>query len=114
MASKSAIRLAFEEQRSLAFGSISATYAGIGGAFAHPVRMLEVQNLTDADLQFSLDGVTDHFICAAKQAKIYDITANKTQDSGFYAAEGDRVYVKEIEDPTEKAVYVTVIYGEDQ
>ena len=114
MAHKSAIRLAFEEQRSLAFGSISASYAGIGTAFSHPIRMIEIQNLTDADLQFSADGVTDHFVVASRQAKIYDVTANKTEDAGFYLAEGDRIYVKEIENPTEKAVYITVMYGEDQ
>lgn len=114
MASKGAIRVAFEGQRSLAFGSISGTYAGVGTAFSNPIRMLEVQNLTDADLQFSVDGVNDHFVVAANQAKIYDFSSNKTSSTGLYIAEGDRIYVKTIETPTEKAVYVTAIYGEDE
>jgi len=114
MANRSAIRLAFEAQRSLAFGSIGATYTGVGTSFSNPVRQLLIVNLTDADLQFSLDGVTDHFVIPATTSIIYDITANKTQDAGFYAAQGDRLYVKTLETPTEKSVYLSLIYGEDQ
>jgi hypothetical protein len=114
MAKKSAIRYAMEEQRSLAFGSISGTYAGVGTALTNPARQIFVDNATDADLQFSLDGVTDHFVVLSRSSLVSDIAANKTQDAGFYMAEGDRLYVKTIEAPTEKSVYFSVIYGEDQ
>jgi hypothetical protein len=108
-----AIRLRADEQRSLAFGSIGAAYMGIGAAFSHPIRIIFVQNLTDALLQFSFDGVTDHFPLPSNGFLLLDIMANKTNFAeGFYIAEGYRLYVKEIGSPSSGAVYVSNFYGE--
>ncbi|HTJ49053.1 MAG TPA: hypothetical protein VL443_06320 [Cyclobacteriaceae bacterium] len=107
-----AIRLKIEPQRTIAFGSISSSYAGIGSAYAHPVRLYMIQNFTDAALQFSWDGINDHFPLAAGGSMIIDITSNKTATGGmFAAAEGDRTYVKTIDAPTSGSVYLTIFYG---
>lgn len=108
-----AIRLVFEPVRSLAFGSISGTYTGIGTAFANPERMMLVQNATDVSLMFSADGINDHFQLPSNGFLLLDIAANKTTSQGFYIAEGTRMYVKEIGTPSTGSVYVTVMYGID-
>lgn len=114
MANKGAIRVAFEAQRSLAFGSIGASYAGIGTSFDNPIRLAFIQNLTNATLQFSFDGVDDHFPLPSNGYFLMDISANKTVEEGFYIAEGDRIYVKRLDTPTQGSVYVSVLFGEDE
>ncbi len=106
-----AIRARFEEQRSLAFGSITSTYAGVGTSLSNPARLIMIDNLTDADLQFSLDGITDHFVVARRSGKVLDLSANQAREQGFYLSEGDRLYVKEIGNPTSGSVYFSVMYG---
>jgi hypothetical protein len=50
-----------EALRSLAFGSISGTYANLGSATTHPISMANIANTTDKDLIFSWNGgTTDH------------------------------------------------------
>jgi hypothetical protein len=60
---------------------------------------------------FSFDGIDDHFPLASSGYLLLDITANKTRESGFFIAEGDRLYVKEVVTPTSGAVYFTSFYG---
>jgi hypothetical protein len=100
-----------EAARSLSFGSIGAAYAGIGTAIDNPARMILLQNLTDATLWFSFDGINDHFPMATNVSLILDVTANKTFDQGFFIAEGQRFYVKRLGTPTSGAVYLTSFYG---
>jgi len=105
------VRLMAEPLRSLAHGSIGATYAGVGTAIENPVRILLVKNLTDKSLMFSLNGVDDTFPLGTGESLLLNITANKTTPSGLFIAEGTRIYVKEIVSPTSGAAYVTVFYG---
>lgn len=106
-----AIRLRAETARSLAFGSISGTYAGIGAAMTKPVRIFLLQNLTDATLWFSFDGVADTVPLPSNGFILLDVTSNKTLPQGFFLAEGDRIYVKTLGTPTSGAVYLTTFYG---
>jgi len=109
-----AIRLQVEPVRSLAFGGISGVYAGIGTAMTRPIRMILLQNLTDQTVMISFDGVEDHFPLAASGYIVLDITANKTIDTGFFLAEGQRFYVKDLGAAcTSESVYVTVFYGSE-
>jgi len=111
MSKSQAIRLGVEPVRSLAFGSIDAGYTGIGTEINNPVRILRIQNLTDALLWFSYDGVNDHEALAPNSFLLLDITANKSRDHGYYLAEGTRVYVRRNDVPASGSVYVTVYYG---
>lgn len=109
-----ALRAAFEPLRSLAFGSIGAAYMGVGAAFSHPIRMLIIENLTNAELLFSFNGIDDHLALPSGGPIIFDFTTNKGGNSqGFFIAEGDRVYVKESGTPTSGTVYVSVVYGRE-
>ncbi len=107
------IRVAFEPLRSAAFGSISGTYFGIGAEFSHPLRMMIVENLTNATLVFSFDGVNDHFVLPADAPIIMDFSSNKTIANGFYISEGERLYVKEVGTPSSGSVYVSAIYAKE-
>lgn len=108
-----AIRLAPEPVRSLAFGAIGGAYMGIGTAFAHPIRIIMIQNLTDVSLMFSFDGIDDHVPLPGSGFLLLDVTTNKSVSNGFFIAEGTRIYVKTIAAPvTVGSVYVSVFYGE--
>lgn len=109
-----AIRLQVEPVRSLAFGAIGAGYMGVGTAIDHPARIINVQNLTDETLMFSLNGVDDHFPLPASGFILLDITGNRTVSAGFFIAEGTRLYVKQVGVPTSGSVYFSVFYGETQ
>jgi len=109
------VRLLAEPLRSLAFGSIGAAYMGVGTAFDHPIRMIYMQNLTDVNLIFSLDGINDHFVLPDGGYMILDITANKTREQGWYIAEGQRLYAKEeVASASSGNVYLSAFYGSDQ
>ncbi len=115
MASASlAVRMLFEPQRALAFGVIGAGYMGVGTAVTHPLRQFFIQNLTDQTLQFSFDGINDHFVLPRNGYFISDVTANKSVTQGFFLAEGDRLYVRHLGvAPTAGSVYFTAIYGKE-
>ena len=104
----------FEPQRSLAFGVIGAGYMGVGTAINHEARQFFIQNLTDATLQFSFDGVNDHFPLPSNGFFLSDITSNRTAVSTeFVLSQGSRLYVKQLGVPTTGAVYFSIIYGRE-
>lgn len=108
------IEVKFETLRSLGFASIGAAYIGVGTETDHPARMILVQNFTNHPLMFSLDAVDDHFPLMNGSAFIFDVSSNKTIDSGFFIAKGTRLYVKEIDTtPTSGKVYFTIFYGSE-
>ncbi len=106
------IELRAESQDSIAAASIGASYSAIGNTpFQHPMRLLIFQNLTDALLQFSFDGVNDHFPLAANSTLIIDLMTNSSQPSGFFASVGTQLMVKRIGTPTTGSVYVSAFYA---
>lgn len=107
------IRMRAETLRSLGFASISGTYARIGTSLIHPARQILVQNLTDETVVFSFDGVNDHFVLPASGFFLSDITSNKSIAQGWFMAEGDALYVKEVGNPTTGSVYFSVFYGSE-
>lgn len=106
-----AIRAYFEPLRSIAFGSIGASYTAIGNPFANPIRILFIDNTTNATLTFSFDGVSDHLVILANTPRSFDFSANKTNPEGFMIAQGTTVYVKQNGTPSSGSVYVAAIYG---
>lgn len=106
-----AIRFRAEPVRSIAAASIGAAYMGVGTAINHPASQIFIQNLTDANLMFSLDGINDHFPLPINGFLLDDIVSNKSIGQGLFLAEGDRLYVKEIGVPTTGSVYFTVFYA---
>lgn len=106
----SAIRMVPEVLRSLAFGSISGTYAGLGTPFQDAIRILHMVNTTDVVITCSVDGVNDNWVIAPSSYLIIDLTANATSVGGSACiAAGTRIYIKGA--PTVGSVYLTVWYG---
>lgn len=109
------IRMKLDPVRSLAFGAIrdaAGAFIGIGTSLDNPARLILIQNLTDQTLMFSFDGIDDHFPLVRKSGLFEDIAANKTISTGFFLAEGERLYVRYIDvAPTVGAVYLTTFYG---
>ena len=103
-----------EPVRTLAFGTISGTYMGVGTPIDNPARMIFIQNLSDTTLMFSLDGINDNFPLPPNGFLLMDVTSNKSLGSGYFIAEGTRIYVKDLGPAaTLGSVYVTVMYATD-
>lgn len=108
------IRLLCEPIRTLGFAGIVAGYTGVGTPLLNPCRIVYVQNLTDASVMFSMDGVNDHFILPASGYMILDVTGNSmTNLQGFYISKGQRFYVRQVGAPTLGGVYISAFYGAD-
>lgn len=110
------IRMAMEPIRTLGFGAMDVGYTGVGGVMAHPIRQFFLQNLTDTDLMFSLNGIDDNLLLPSSGYIVLDLTSNKTIDQGFFFGQNQRLYVRYLTDlgfnaPTEGAVWFSVIYG---
>lgn len=102
-----------EELRELAFGSIVANYAAIGGAYENPISKIYVVNNTDALLVFSFQGSTeDHFVLPASGFILLDITIEA--GSPDYLPIGGKLFVKRIGTPTSGSVYFTAFYGRNR
>jgi hypothetical protein len=113
MASPNEVRVQFDTLRSLAFGSISGTYAAIGTAFTRPARMIKISNQTNADMFISFDGTNNHDLVASNGFVLYDYNSNMSAQGGYFMQKaGTVVYVKQVSAPTSGSVYVTVIYAE--
>jgi len=105
-------RLKIEEIRTTAFGGIGAAYAAVGGAVGSPARIFILTNLTDADVYFSIDGVTNHLIVPSNSFKLIDVSANKIREDGFFVEEGTIFYAKRVAGaPSAGSIYIEVIYA---
>jgi hypothetical protein len=109
MGSALSIRMLALPMATLAFGSISGTYAALGSPFTFPIRILYIANGTNGALTFSFDGVNDHFVVLNGLAFELNVTANRNMPQGFSIAQGTQVYVKG--SPGSGNVYLSAFYG---
>jgi len=107
----SGMRVFFEPMRTLAAASIGVNYTAIGTPLVAPMRVMYIVNSTDAQLVFSIDGVTDHFTLVEAGYIVLDFGANKNQDSTWNLPTGTTFYVKQVGAPSTGSVYVTSVYG---
>ena len=100
--------------RTLAFGSIGATYTPVGPPFAFQSRIICFTNTTNEDVVFSMDGVTDQLIVPAGSFKLFDITTNHrpVNQDDFVFAIGTQWYVRYAAAPASGAVYIEVVYAQ--
>lgn len=111
--SLAAQRLRYDTLRSIAFGSVTSSYAAVGSAFTHAVRVLNIDNLTDANILVSFDGTNNHTVIPSGSGKVFDYATNRVGPvDQLEQAVGTQVYVKrESGAPTGGNVYVTVLYA---
>ena len=99
--------------RSLAFGSISGSYAAVGTSFTHPVRLMCITNNTDADMLFSTDGVNDMLFIPSQSFKLFDLATNRALLGNIWCFPvGTQIYVKQSTAPTSGSVYFECLWGE--
>lgn len=103
----------FDTIRTLAFGSISGTYAAVGVPLAHPVRLVCFVNNTDGDMFFSDDGVNNKLFVAAGAFKLFDIATNRFNSQNTWTIQqGTQFYVAESTAPSKGAVYIECLWGQ--
>ncbi len=101
-----------EQIRSLSYSSTGATYVPIGTALVYPARIVLVQNLTDALMMFSIDGLVDNFVLPACSSFMVDITTNRVSSlDGLFLSAGQRLYVKRVGVPTTGTIYFSSFHG---
>jgi len=105
------IQLQAEPLRSLGYAATGAAYVEIGTSLAYPARQFIVQNLTDADMVFSIDGTNDHFVIPAYSFFLSDVSTNTVTADGFFLMKGSKLYVKRIGVPTTGTIYFSVFNG---
>ncbi len=112
----SAKKVHFDTLRSLAFGSISGTYAAIGTATTVEPRIICITNDTDASMIFSDDNTNSSgkLILPKGSFKLFDLTANLVphKDDSFVIGKGVIWYVKQVSAPGSGAVYIEYVYGD--
>lgn len=62
--------------RSVAFGSISASYSNLGASVDQSLATLKVKNYTDKTIFISEDGTNDHYRLASGEIESIDCQAN--------------------------------------
>lgn len=98
--------------RTLANGSISASYAAVGSATSLPTRLICFTNNTDADMLFTDDPTVDKIFVAKGSFKLFDISTNRDAYESYIAfRKGTQFYVKQLAGPTTGSVYIEIIYG---
>lgn len=111
----SAKKVYFDTLRSLAFGSISGTYATVGSPLTVEARIICITNNTQGGMIFSTDSTNSsgQLFLPAGTFKLFDLTANMVpgKDDNFVIAQGTQFYVKQATAPTSGAVYIEILYG---
>jgi len=103
-------RVQFEAVREAAFGAIGAAYAALGAVLTDNARIISITNSTDAEVYISFDGVNNHIRLAANSFKIFDLTANKVRDDGYFIATNTQIYQMRVAGaPTVGSLWVEVI-----
>ena len=104
----------FESLRSIASGSISASYAAIGTPTTRVVKAFSIANNTQGDMIISLDSsdAAGHMFVPAGAVKVYDIQANMNPqfDDQYVFKVGTQFYVKQSTPPVSGDVWVECIF----
>ena len=120
----SSMNAKFESIRYLDWNFIVFNWMRVGSPLLYPARVVTIDNWTDADLMFSTvyydlnqDPFAGEIAVAATSGKVFDVSANTYNNSingQFAFPAGTQFWVRQIEAPNEKAVYISVIYGSEQ
>ncbi|MGD8326455.1 MAG: hypothetical protein PVF65_06035 [Sphingomonadales bacterium] len=83
----------FDTLRTVAFGSITGSYAALGVPLTSEAVVISFINDTNANLYFSTDGTNDQLYLPNSSAMILDVRANNPGD-GLFIASSTQFYVK--------------------
>ncbi len=126
MSIASAVRIAFETVRGIDFADIPADYTPTNPGLAfyvpaeHPIRILKINNTTDANIVISFDQLNDdptlmndHDYFPAASGTIYDYGTNHAQTAGLLEQPMHTPFFIRYDTtpPTKGIVTITVIYA---
>lgn len=98
--------------RSLAFGSIGATYTPVGNPLSNVALITWFENVTDADIVLSFDGINDHLFFPAQSAKVVDISSDKNPNDSLGSSIGTYFHIKQDSGaPTSGSFYISIGYA---
>lgn len=110
------IQMVAEPLRTAAVGAITANYSTVGTPFAHPIRILIMQNLTNvgvfATFKRLTDTTEDQFVIPANGFILLDVTSDQVGEYGAFIEKGAQVYVRLLSGAgATGAFYVTALYA---
>ncbi len=111
MSNNLAIRMESIPVQVVAFGSVTSSFVATGTAMPEPVRILKVNNTTNADIYISFDGITNNDVVVASTGMVLDITTNKSREDGAFLPKGTVFYIKYVTIPTSGNVYLSAYYA---
>lgn len=98
--------------RSLAYGSISGSYAAVGTPLEKPARLVKFSNSTNVPVFISWDGVNNHMYIGPNGFTLLDIATNRVRDDGFFIVQGTQFYVASVSGSASSGgVYIEVYVG---
>jgi len=111
MSNSQALRATSIAVQTVAFGSLTNAFVALGAAMPEPIRILKINNTTDADIYISFDGTTNNDVVVASSGMVLDVTTNKSVEQGMFLKQGTVFYVKYITAPTSGNVYLSAYYA---
>jgi hypothetical protein len=110
----------FDNVRSAAIASITASYTKFGSLFGHSMRVLHFINDSNGTYMFSFDGVNDNFPLVGTSFNLYDLTSDQDDNESFRYEKNTQLWIKYLIAPTSSAgamtdtVYGVAVYGKGE
>lgn len=84
----------FDTIRSVAFGSLTTSYAIVGSVLSTPAVVVAFKNTTDALVFVSTDGSNDMIVVPAGSYCVYDVRTNAPNATDYLISSGTPFMVK--------------------
>lgn len=84
----------FDTLRSVAFGSLTTSYAIVGAVLPTPAVCVAFTNTTNGTVLVSIDGIHDMIVVPPSWGKVFDIRTNAPNDIDYLLGSGTPFLVK--------------------
>lgn len=107
------IKAKWEALRTVAFGSVGASYAALGSALSNESVVIYIRSTLNKDAYISFDGSTDHIYVGSGDLVVYDLGANRYADARLVVPKGTQIYQKRGPGGASSSgsLFVSVVYG---
>jgi len=100
----------FDTLRSVAFGSITTSYAIVGAVLPNPAVAITFKNNTDGIILVSTDGINDMLVYPGLSYGVYDIRTNAPNATDYLLSTGTPFLVKYTGSaPTSGSFYIEAV-----